>query len=139
MPAHCPALHCAVAVRRGITLLELLIVMLILLMITAAAIPIMAPAMRNRQMREATRLVSAYLGAAKARAVANRPPRWACRSSDSTATAFALQLSQVEVPPPYSGDFADSTTLGVTARVRLPQRDAREHVRVHGLISSGLR
>ena len=48
--------------RRGITLLELLVVMLILLMITAAAIPIVAPAMRNRQMRESTRMIFRMVG-----------------------------------------------------------------------------
>ncbi len=90
--------------RRGVTLLELLIVMVILLMITAAAIPIVVPATRNRQMREATRLVTTYLGAAKARAVQTGRPA-GVMIERFNGNAFALQMSQVEVPPPYAGDI----------------------------------
>lgn len=88
---------------RGITLLELLIVMVIMLMVTAAAIPMIAPAMRNRQMRESTRLVSAYFGAARARAVQTGRPVGVIIERER-GNAFALQMSQVEIPPPYSGD-----------------------------------
>jgi prepilin-type N-terminal cleavage/methylation domain-containing protein len=96
--------------KRGITLLELLIVMVILLMVTAAAIPIMAPALRNRQMREATRLVSAYLGAARARAVQTGRPVGVIIERDN-GKPYALQMSQVEVPLPYAGDFSGSAAL----------------------------
>jgi prepilin-type N-terminal cleavage/methylation domain-containing protein len=103
--------------KRGITLLELLIVMVILLMVTAAAIPVMAPALRNRQMREATRLVSAYLGAARARSVqTGRPVGVMVERFDGNA--FALQLSQVEVPPPYSGDINNAVAqVSITSPV----------------------
>ena len=94
--------------RRGVTLLELLIVMVILLMITAAAIPIVVPATRNRQMREATRLVTTYLGAAKARAVQTGRPA-GVMIERFNGNAFALQISQVEVPPPYAGDTTYSS------------------------------
>jgi type II secretory pathway pseudopilin PulG len=98
---------------RGITLLELLVVMLILLMVTAAAIPIIAPAMQNRQMRESTRLVTSFMGAAKARAVQTGRPV-GVMIERFNGQPFALQMSQVEVPPPYSGDIVGAR-LTVTA------------------------
>ncbi len=98
--------------RRGVTLLELLVVMLIILMVTAAAIPIIAPAMQNRQMREATRLVTSFMGAAKARAVQTGRPVGVVIERFN-GQPFALQMAQVEVPPPYSGDTMQSKmTIG---------------------------
>jgi prepilin-type N-terminal cleavage/methylation domain-containing protein len=106
---------------RGITLLELLIVMVILLMVTAAAIPIVAPAMRNRQMREATRLMSAYFGAARARAVQTGRPV-GVRIERFNGSTFALSLSQIEVPPPYSGD-STSSKMKVRSKTPTPSSD----------------
>jgi type II secretory pathway pseudopilin PulG len=100
------------AVRSGITLLELLIVMLILLMVTAAAIPVVAPAMRNREMREATRLVNSFIGAAKTRALATGRP-CGVQIERFNGLPFAFQLSQIELPPPYSGDMLSARTVGV--------------------------
>jgi type II secretory pathway pseudopilin PulG len=93
--------------RRGITLLELLVVMLIVLMVTAAAIPVIAPAMQNRQMREATRLVTSFMGAAKARAVQTGRPVGVVIEREN-GQAFAFRMAQIEVPPPYSGDIINS-------------------------------
>src|SRR5690606_15659964 len=91
----------------GITLLELLIVMVIMLMVTAAAIPIMAPAMKNRQMRESTRLISSYFGAARARAMQTGRPV-GVMVERFNGQPFAFTLSQVEVPPSYAGDTVGS-------------------------------
>ena len=41
----------------GATLIELLAVIIIMTMLTAAALPVIAPAMQNRQVREASRIV----------------------------------------------------------------------------------
>ncbi len=110
---------------RGITLLELLVVMMILLMVTAAAIPIVAPALQNRQMREATRMVTAYFGAAKARAVqTGRPVGVVIQRFEDNA--FALQIAQVEVPPPYSGDVVNSRLL--LAESTSPSAGAQDHL-----------
>ena len=84
--------------------------MLILLMVTAAAIPIIAPAMQNRQMRESTRLVTSFIGAAKARAVQTGRPVGVVIERFN-GQPFALQMSQVEVPPPYSGDIVGARLL----------------------------
>jgi type II secretory pathway pseudopilin PulG len=100
--------------RRGITLLELLIVMVLLVMVTAAAIPIMAPATESRRMRESARLVSSYFGNAQSRAIAlGRPVGVMIERLPNNPTA-SMDLSMVEVPPPYAGEWLDS-------RVRIEQ------------------
>lgn len=111
---------------RGVTLLELLIVMTIMVMITAASVPIMLPALKNRQLRESSRLVSSYLSGARALAIENGRPVGVMfeRQND---LAFAPTLSYVEVPSPYAGDSIGSkmvvapsgqvTFIGVVANV----------------------
>lgn len=112
--------------RRGITLLELLVVMLILLMVTAAAIPIIAPAMQNRQMRESTRLVTSFIGAAKARAVQTGRPVGVVIEREN-GQAFAFRMAQVEVPPPYSGDVVGAKL----AVVGVPESSASINAKVN--------
>jgi type II secretory pathway pseudopilin PulG len=101
-----------------VTLLELLVVMLILLMVTAAAIPIVVPAMQNRQMRESARLVSSYFSVARSRAIEIGRPV-GVMVERFNGQPFGMVLSQVEVPPPYSGDVVDSqiTVDGTTGEI----------------------
>ena len=53
----------------GLTLVELLVVIVILLAVTAAAIPVVLPAVENRRIREASRLVTSYMAGARSRAM----------------------------------------------------------------------
>ena len=85
------------------TLLELLIVMVILMMITAAAIPLLAPAVQNRRMREASRMVSSYISGARSKAIESGQPV-GVMIERSNGQPYAMTLSYVEQPPPYSGD-----------------------------------
>jgi type II secretory pathway pseudopilin PulG len=109
------------AVRGGVTLIELLVVITILMMITAAAIPLIAPSVQNRRVREATRLVSSYFAAARARAAETGRPVGvmiqgftAGLASSTSPTAgttnynFSMNLSMVETPVPYAGDTVSS-------------------------------
>jgi prepilin-type N-terminal cleavage/methylation domain-containing protein len=98
---------------RGVTLLELLIVLTIMLMVTAAAIPIMLPAVQNRRMREASRLVSSYITGARARAIETGRPV-GVMFERFNGLPFSMNLSYVEVPQPYAGDTVNSRIL-VTA------------------------
>ena len=93
----------SVARSRGVTLLELLIVMAIMVMVTAAAIPIMIPAVQNRRMREASRLVSSYISGARSRAIETGRPV-GVMVERLNGQPYAMTLSYVEVPPPYAGD-----------------------------------
>ena len=55
--------------RVGVTIVELLVVITLLLMITAVTVPTIAPAIQQRRVREAARLTSSYIAAARARAM----------------------------------------------------------------------
>jgi len=55
--------------RRGVTLVELLVVVMILLTLTAIALPALSPSITDRKIREASRGVSTFLSVARARAI----------------------------------------------------------------------
>jgi len=93
-----------------VTLLELLIVMAIMVMVTAAAIPIMIPAVQNRRMREASRLASSYISGARSRAIETGRPVGVMAERFNGGN-FAMVLSYVEVPRPYAGDFSGSKIM----------------------------
>ena len=93
--------------RRGVTLIELMIVITIMLMVTAAAIPIMMPAVQNRQMRESTRILSSYISSARSRAIENGRPV-GVMFERFNGQPFSMVVSSVEVPPPYGGDTTNS-------------------------------
>jgi type II secretory pathway pseudopilin PulG len=95
--------------HRGATLLELLAVILILLMITAMSIPAVTPAVSGRRTREGARMVSAFLNAARNRAIETGRPAgvWIERFPGLPESASSLYMA--EIPPTYSGDFLDST------------------------------
>jgi len=95
---------------RGVTVLELLIVMTILLMITAATIPIMMPAMANRRLRESSRLVSAFISGARSRAIeTGRPVGVVFERFNGLPLAYTMHY--VEVPEPYAGESASSACI----------------------------
>jgi type II secretory pathway pseudopilin PulG len=90
-----------------VTLIELLIVITIMLMVTAAAIPIMMPAVQNRQMRESSRMLSSYISGARSRAIdIGRPV--GVMFERFNGQPFSMVASYVEVPPPYGGDVVNS-------------------------------
>lgn len=103
---------------RGVTLLEILIVLTIMLMVTGATIPLIAPALQNRRMQEASRLVSSFISGARSRAIETGKPVGVVFER-SNGLPFCSQLSYVEVPPRYSGDTLDSKVLvdNTTGRV----------------------
>src|SRR4051794_27315626 len=95
-------------VSRGVTLLEILIVLTIMLMITGATLPVMLPALQNRRMREGSRLVSTFISGARSRAIeAGRPV--GVMFERLNGLPMAAQVSYVEIPPPYNGDSLNST------------------------------
>lgn len=109
---HCSARRTS-PFRAGVTLVELLVVILIMLMITAISIPIVAPALSNRQIREAARLVDVFFNGAKTRA--QQMDRSVGVVIEQDVPGGATTLSYAEVPDPYAGDQT-SSTINVTTR-----------------------
>ncbi len=94
--------------RRGMTLIELLVVVSILLMLALIAIPAVRPGIEGQRTREAARSVNVFLSNARNRAeVSGRPYGVEIERLTGTPLASAV-LHQVEVPPPYAGDFQNS-------------------------------
>jgi type II secretory pathway pseudopilin PulG len=103
---------------RGVTLLELLVVIGIILAITAAVIPVMAPAMAGRRLREASRGVNTFISSARNKALATgRSVGVAFERLEAEPQASTV-LSLVEVPPPWSGDSeASGMVVGRNGRI----------------------
>jgi type II secretion system protein H len=100
--------------RRGLTLVELLVVIVILTMVTAATIPLMAPVTGQRKVRESARLVAALLAQAQSRAISSGRPvgvwierLWTRDATDDRAN-HAIDLFLCQSPPPYSGATPDA-------------------------------
>ena len=112
---------------RGVTLVELLVVVTILLMLAAFAIPTMRGLTEGRKVREAARAIDVYLTQAKIRALELQRPVGVVfqRMNLGSAEAPDIQLDactvlrQVEVPPPYAGATFD-------ARIRLTPDDEND-------------
>lgn len=108
---------------RGMTLTELLVVIIIMVVLLGASLPVMRTAMKGRALREASRQLNTYVQLAKSRAAeTGRPVGLWLETEDlqyeekdafgppppaiRPAMPFARQLFLAETPPPYSGDFS---------------------------------
>lgn len=94
--------------RRGVTLLELLIVISMIVILTAISIPALRYALEDRKTREASRILDGYFAGAQARAAGiNRPVGvWIERNANGANSAISLFMA--EVPPPYTGDVENA-------------------------------
>lgn len=91
--------------RRGMTLIELLMVVAIMTILMAVAIPAIRPAFQDRAMREAARQVNIFLSGAQARAAEiGRPVGvWIDVQGSAAGDKFAQRLSMAEVAPSFTG------------------------------------
>lgn len=96
-------MRCRPVNRRGITLLELLVVVSILLMLLMVAAPMMTPNLESRKLREAARAVNVYLGAARAQAMQTGRAVGVMFERLPTNPQACVSMYQVEVPYPYTG------------------------------------
>lgn len=94
---------------RGMTLIELLAVIVIITTIVAAAIPLLSPSNDDRRIREAARTLNTFFTGAQARAISLRRPvgvalkRLGSDTKRAEDNGIALEAYYVEQPPPYAG------------------------------------
>lgn len=110
-------------IRRGFSMVELLIVVAIAMLLIAIAIPMIQPMMTTNRTREAARIVNTYFVGAKARAAETGRPfgvRLIRASIDQTGDPNdCYRMQYVEVPAPYCGDL-DNATITVGPRQQMP-------------------
>ena len=102
MPPASPA-GCAA----GVTLVELLVVMLIMMLITAIAIPIVAPALSNRQIREAAQISRCVLQRGQKQGLADGSARGRRDRTRRSRRSDDLELRAGSRA--YAGDQTSST------------------------------
>ena len=106
--------------RRGMTLIEILVVVGILMLLAAVTIPRLRPEIDKARIREAARSIHLYLSSAKAQAMATGRDCGILIEPLPAEAGASMQISQVEVPlPSRQGDFdrlqsATLTLLGAT-------------------------
>jgi len=99
--------------RPGVTLIELMVVVTILLVLTAASVPMMQPVIADRQAREATRSVNSYLSAAQAKAIESGRPAGVIFERMPGRPGASVDLFMAVSPPPFSGFSIDSRTTSI--------------------------
>ena len=100
--------------RHGMTIVELLVVMGILVVLMGIAATAVKTGTRGKKQREAARQVNSYIASAQARAMQLGRPVGVeiVRNINSTLTAgisnSSLLMFTIETPPPYAGDTTNA-------------------------------
>lgn len=94
--------------RLGFTLVELLVLIAVLLTVTAVVIPSVRFVLKDRKIREAARVVDAFVVEAQTEAVSTGMGGiWIERDTNTPNTA--TRIYKIKSPPPYTGDFLGAT------------------------------
>jgi len=89
--------------RAGMTLVELLVVVLILALLSVAVLPNLAGTKEGRRFREAARGISSFIARAQSRAISAPAPRGFTIKSLPAAPAAGIDFLMANSPPPYGG------------------------------------
>jgi prepilin-type N-terminal cleavage/methylation domain-containing protein len=111
------------ALRRGMTLVELLAVVAIMVILMSLAIQVMRPGLKDRKLREASRQINTFFALAKARAAESGRPWGVAIMPNPTVTGSSYQLFLAETPPPFAGEM-----LGDKATLSLPDPMNNPHI-----------
>ncbi len=112
---------------RGVTLIELMVVITIIVILLGVAVPLIKPALGDRKLREASRQVAMFLELAKSRAAETGRAHGVifhrdAGSADTTDTSLpganlngvhCFQMSLAAAPRPFSGD--DGALVSIVA------------------------
>ena len=113
-------------IHRGFTLVELLVVVTIVLMLFGLAATVIQPMREGRDVREAARMVNAYLAQAQTRAIqrGRLVGIWIRRLP--TRPNLSLELAMAELPPPYGGDVLGAKIMVTGAASAEYNRDTAD-------------
>ena len=89
--------------RRGLTLVELLVVVTIMVILLGVVLPLAQPSLKGREVREASRILNTLFASARAKASADgRPAGIILTPSGDTDRCF--QVAFAKTPPPFAGE-----------------------------------
>jgi prepilin-type N-terminal cleavage/methylation domain-containing protein len=94
------------APRRGLTLIELLVTIVIMVTVLAGVLPLVSPNNNSRKIREASRQLNSLLAQAQSQAARDgRPVGIAFREAESggALNGMAVEAYLIAEPPPFSG------------------------------------
>jgi prepilin-type N-terminal cleavage/methylation domain-containing protein len=112
--------------RRGLTLVELLVVVTILVMLLTVAVPLLTPSLESRRMREAARQVNLYLNRARSMAMEKRRPVGVWLERRQGFPQAVTQLFIVEERPRLSWTSENLPTPLITIEdPNPPQQDTK--------------
>ncbi len=95
--------------RRGLTLVELLVVVTILMILLGVVLPLASPSLNSRKMREAARQVNTAFASAKARAQASGRPAGVILYPSSKDPNKCFSLAFAKSPAQFSGATDEAT------------------------------
>lgn len=94
--------------RAGLTLVELLVVVGIILLLLTVVVPRVQPGIEESRLREAARSVNVFLAAARVRALeSGRPVGVAFQRLPEQPNGCRV-VYQIQLPPPYAGETLDA-------------------------------
>ncbi len=106
--------------RRGMTLVELLVVVAIFLVLAVTVLPSISATAESRRSREAARMVTGFISKAQSQAVGRREWSGFMLLATGASSFAATDLFLADVPPVYRGDTVpallsiSATTTGST-------------------------
>lgn len=95
----------------GVTLVELLVVIVILVLLVGVVLPLVQPSLEGRDLREAARQASTFLISAQAQASATGRKVGVMFVRDSVNTNRCFQLKLAREPSPYLGDVTTARAV----------------------------
>ncbi len=122
-------LHNTAIRRSGVTLIEMLVVVAIMMFMLGIAAPMFRPDQDGSVARDTARALNAYIQEARAKAIATGRPCGVAFIPFETYTSASVLAQQVESPPLYTGETYQSTVVvsGNATAPSLKFNDASEN------------